>query len=60
VLGPIAAALLISVLIGVLFAAGISTFYQNVFEGGIPLTVLLVGRLHLLRENDWLAILRAD
>ena len=58
VVGPVVAALFISVLIGVLFAAGISTFYQNVFQGGILLAVLLAGRLHLLRENSWLAIVR--
>ncbi len=58
VLGPTAAALLISILIGVLFAAGISTFYQKVFEGGILMVVLLVGRVHLLGEHNWLAILR--
>jgi ribose transport system permease protein len=60
VIGPVVAALFISVLIGVLFAAGISTFYQNVFQGGILLAVLLAGRLHLLRENNWLSIVRAE
>jgi ribose transport system permease protein len=42
----------------VLFAAGISPFYQSVFEGGILIIVLVVGNSWTLRARNWLSILR--
>jgi len=58
-LGPIFAAYFISIIISVLFAAGVSPFYQNVFEGGILIVVLAFGNFWTLRARNWLAILRA-
>jgi ribose transport system permease protein len=58
--GAIISAFVISILIGVLFAAGISSFYLNVFQGGILLAVLIIGRLRLLRASNWLHVLAAD
>lgn len=60
VLGTVLAAFLVSILIGVLFAAGVSTFYQDVFQGGILLVVLMAGNLRLLRTSSWLRFIAAD
>ena len=57
-LGPIVAAFFISIIISVLFAAGVSSFYQSVFQGGILILVLIVGNIWTLRARNWLAILR--
>ncbi|HKJ96050.1 MAG TPA: ABC transporter permease [Gammaproteobacteria bacterium] len=57
-LGPIFAAYFISIIISVLFASGVSPFYQNVFEGGILILVLAFGNLWTLRTRNWLTLLR--
>lgn len=59
-LGTVLAAALLSVLLGVLFAAGVSTFYQSVFQGGILLFVLMLGNLHLLRTRSWMRFIAAS
>ena len=53
-LGTVLAASLLSLLLGVLFVAGVSTFYQSVFQGGILLVVLVIGNLHLLWTRSWM------
>ncbi|MEX6506435.1 ABC transporter permease [Jiella sp. M17.18] len=58
-LGPIVAAFFISIIISVLFAAGVSPFYQSVFQGGILILVLMFGNAWTQRARSWLAILRA-
>lgn len=58
-LGPIFAAYFISIIVSVLFASGVSPFYQSVFQGGILLVVLVFGNAWVLRSRNWLAILRA-
>lgn len=57
VLGPICAAYFISIIISVLFAAGVSPFYQSVFQGGILILVLAFGNLWTLRTRDWLRVI---
>ena len=57
-LGPIVAAYFISIIISVLFAAGVSPFYQSVFQGGILIVVLVFGNAWTLRARNWLAIVR--
>jgi ribose transport system permease protein len=57
-LGPIFAAYFISIIISVLFASGVSPFYQSVFQGGILILVLVFGNAWTLRSRNWLAILR--
>jgi len=57
-LGPIVAAYFISVIISVLFASGVSPFYQSIFQGGILIVVLVFGNAWTLRSRNWLAILR--
>ncbi|HET7412874.1 MAG TPA: ABC transporter permease [Pararhizobium sp.] len=57
-LGPIVAAYFISIIISVLFAAGVSPFYQSIFQGGILIVVLVVGNFWTLRARNWLSILR--
>lgn len=57
-LGPIFAAYFISIIISVLFASGVSPFYQNVFEGGILILVLAFGNAWTLRARNWLTLLR--
>jgi ribose transport system permease protein len=59
-IGAVLAAFVLSILVGVLFAAGVSTFYQNVFQGGILLAVLMFGNLHVLRARSWLRFLAAS
>lgn len=54
--GGLAAAWLISILISVLFAAGISTFLLGVFQGGILMLVLLSGRMKLLKRGSWMRL----
>jgi ribose/xylose/arabinose/galactoside ABC-type transport system permease subunit len=60
VLGTVLAAFLVSMLIGVLFASGVSTFYQSVFQGGILLAVLMFGNVGILRANSWMRLVAAD
>ena len=57
-LGPIVAAYFISIIISVLFASGVSPFYQSVFQGGILIVVLVFGNAWRLRARNWLSILR--
>jgi ribose transport system permease protein len=52
------AAYFLSIIISVLFAAGISPFYQSVFQGGILMVVLVFGNLWTLRTRNWLTILK--
>lgn len=58
-LGPIIAAYFISIIISVLFASGVSPFYQSVFQGGILLVVLIFGNAWTLRSRNWLSVLRS-
>jgi ribose transport system permease protein len=58
--GAVVAAFLISVLLGVLFASGISTFYQSILEGGVLMVVLAIGAARYLRAPDWLVMIRAE
>ena len=58
-LGPIVAAYFISIIISVLFASGVSPFYQSVFQGGILIIVLVFGNAWTLRARNWLSILRS-
>ncbi|MGN6550177.1 MAG: ABC transporter permease [Pararhizobium sp.] len=57
-LGPIVAAFFISIIISVLFAAGVSPFYQSIFQGGILIIVLVFGNAWTLRARNWLSVLR--
>lgn len=57
--GPVIAAYFLSIIISVLFAAGISPFYQSVFQGGILMVVLVFGNLWTLRTRNWLTILKS-
>jgi len=57
-LGPIFAAFFISIIISVLFAAGVSPFYQSIFQGGILILVLVFGSLWTLRARNWLSVIR--
>ena len=58
-LGPIVAAYFISIIISVLFASGVSPFYQSIFQGGILIVVLVFGNAWTLRARNWLAVLRS-
>ncbi|MBO0662980.1 ABC transporter permease [Jiella sp. MQZ9-1] len=58
-LGPIIAAFFISIIISVLFAAGVSSFYQSVFQGGILIFVLMFGNAWTLRVRNRLSVLRS-
>ncbi len=60
VLGTALAAFLVSTLIGVLFASGVSTFYQSVFQGGILFMVLMFGNLRIVRSDSWMRLIMAD
>jgi len=57
-LGPIFAAYFISIIISVLFASGVSPFYQSIFQGGILILVLVFGNAWTLRSRNWLSVLR--
>lgn len=57
-LGAVISAFLISTLLGVLFAAGVSTYYQSILEGGILMVVLAFGALRFRRAVDWLDLVR--
>ncbi|MBO0902871.1 ABC transporter permease subunit [Jiella sonneratiae] len=58
-LGPIVAAFFISIIVSVLFAAGVSSFYQSVFQGAILIVVLMFGNAWTLRARNRLAVLRS-
>lgn len=52
VAGPIVAAFLISMIVSVLFASGVSPFYQDVFQGGILLLAVALGSIQVLRARN--------
>lgn len=56
-LGPIIAAYFLSLLISVLFASGISPFYQDLLQGAILVVVLVVANLWRLRGRNWLYVM---
>lgn len=56
-IGPILGAYFMSLLISVLFASGISPYYQNLVEGAILLLVLTTANLWRLRSRNWLALM---
>ncbi|CAM5197879.1 Ribose import permease protein RbsC [Castellaniella defragrans] len=56
-LGPVFGAFFLSLLISVLFAAGISPYYQNLLQGSILLVVLVLANLWRLHNRDWLLIM---
>ncbi|OHV08769.1 ABC transporter permease [Kushneria phosphatilytica] len=58
-LGPLFGAYFLSLLISVLFATGISPFYQNLLQGAILVVVLSVANLWRLRTRNWLHVLRS-
>lgn len=55
--GPVFGAYFLSLLISVLFASGISPFYQNLLEGAILVIVLAVANLWRLRTRNWLRVM---
>lgn len=57
-LGPIFGAYFLSLLISVLFASGVSPFYQDLLQGGILLVVLTLANLWRLRGRNWLDVIR--
>ncbi|SNB78637.1 monosaccharide ABC transporter membrane protein, CUT2 family [Arboricoccus pini] len=59
VLGPVLAAYFLSIIVSVLFAAGISPFYQSVVQGGLLIIVLAAGSYRALSSPNWLQVLRA-
>jgi ribose transport system permease protein len=59
VIGPVLAAYFLSIIVSVLFAAGISPFYQSVVQGGLLILVLAFGSYRALRSHDWLQVIRA-
>lgn len=56
-LGPIFGAYFLSLLISVLFASGISPFYQDLLQGAILVIVLIVANLWRLRDRNWLHVI---
>lgn len=58
-LGSIVAAYFISIIISVLYASGVSPFYQSIFQGGILIIVLVFGNAWTLRTRNWLSVLRS-
>lgn len=55
--GPVFGAYFLSLLISVLFASGVSPFYQNLLEGAILVIVLAVANLWRLRTRNWLHVM---
>ena len=56
-LGPICAAYFLSLLISVLFASGVSPFYQNLLQGAILVAVLALANVWRLRTRSWLDVM---
>ena len=56
-LGAIFGAFFLSLLISVLFAAGISPYYQNLLQGSILVVVLAVANLWRLRSRNWFQVM---
>jgi len=56
-LGPICAAYFLSLLISVLFASGVSPFYQNLLQGGVLVIVLAAANAWRLRTRHWLNVM---
>lgn len=59
VIGPVLAAFFLSIIVSVLFAAGVSPFYQSVVQGGLLILVLSIGSFRALRARNWLDVIRA-
>lgn len=55
--GPVFGAYFLSLLISVLFASGVSPFYQNLLQGAILVIVLAVANLWRLRTRNWLHVM---
>ncbi|MGN8158085.1 ABC transporter permease [Salinisphaera sp. SWV1] len=56
-LGPICGAYFLSLLISVLFASGVSPFYQNLLQGAILVIVLATANVWRLRTRHWLNVM---
>lgn len=56
-LGPICGAYFLSLLISVLFASGVSPFYQDLLQGAILVIVLAVANSWRLRTRHWLHVM---
>lgn len=56
-LGPICGAYFLSLLLSVLFASGLSSYYQHFLEGTILIVVLAVANTGRLRMRSWLDVL---
>ena len=57
-LGPLFGAYFLSLLLSVLFASGVSPFYQDLVEGAILVIVLAAANFWRLRTPSWLHVIR--
>lgn len=51
--GPVFAAFFLALLISVLFASGVSPYYQNLLQGSILVVALAIANLWRLRSRNW-------
>jgi ribose/xylose/arabinose/galactoside ABC-type transport system permease subunit len=58
--GPIIGAFFISIITNVLYVAGMSSFYQDLVQGGLLLLVLTIFGIRILRNRSWLGYIRGE